>query len=128
MFAAKLNGELLHVGEWDECAAAASAAHNSKALVCRATERDLAEFRAECSALFQLSSTASVRYKVAFQGAVEQARKVRGHSAEDESFYAQGYLPKGFGVYGESRFLKRGRTRHTVCETGDAWYRALRVD
>ena len=128
MFAAKLNGELLHVGEWSVCAAAASAAHNTKALVCRATERDLAEFRAECSSLFQFSSTASVRYKVAFQGAVEEARKVRGFSPEDEALYVQGYLPKGFGVYGESRFFKRGHTRHTVCETGDAWYRALRVD
>ena len=123
MYAAILNGDVLCVGTWSECANAAALAHNTRALVRRIS---LAEYRAECESLFALSSAASLRYKRAFRGAVEEARKIRGFSAEDEAMYAQGYLPRGFGVYGEPRYYKAGRS--VACETNDSWYRALRTD
>ena len=123
MYAAILDNTVLCVGTWSECADAARAAHNTRALVRRIS---LAEYRAECESLFALSSTASLQYKRAFRGAVEEARKIRGFSVEDEAMYAQGYLPQGFGVYGESRFFRAGHS--AIRETDDGWYRALRVD
>jgi hypothetical protein len=76
-----------------------------------------------------------LRRKAQFDEAVETARRLRGHSPEDEAKYAEGMLPKGFGLGGENRFERTDRyaARRTIAqtlqdETADEWYHAISID
>lgn len=65
-----------------------------------------------------------------FAASVDEARRLRGFSAEDEAMYAQGMLPRGFGrTGGESAFYKGAVTSggEPIEETTDQWYQAMAV-
>jgi len=76
-------------------------------------------------------SEASERYRLGFEEAANEVRRVLGESAEIEGKLAQGMLPAGFKVgAGESIWQKgegeaRARYGETAAE-GDRWYQALR--
>lgn len=70
------------------------------------------------------------RAKDLFNASVDEARRLRGYSAEDEGMYAQGMLPRGFGrAGGESAFYKGAVTSggEPIEETTDKWYQAMAV-
>jgi TP901 family phage tail tape measure protein len=76
-------------------------------------------------------SEASERYRLGFEEAADEVRRVLGESAEIEGKLAQGMLPEGFRVgVGESIWQKgegeaRARYGATAAE-GDRWYQALK--
>ena len=80
----------------------------------------------EFSSLTLQGSEASQRQRALFEQAVNNARRMRGYSPEDEAMFAEGYLPKGFGVSGAETQWDRGLGR--TAEGDDAWYRAMKVD
>jgi TP901 family phage tail tape measure protein len=83
---------------------------------------ELQELEREMQDLTTRSSGASAKYRAEFQQAVEEARKLRGRSPEDEALYADGYLPTGVGIGGESGYFAGGAEGS---EADDEWYRAL---
>jgi len=89
---------------------------------------EIQQLGAEASALlFQSGSTAGADYKARFAQGVENARKLRGYSAEDEAMFAQGMLPRSIGMGGETAYDK-GRGGGDFEETTDEWYQALNTE
>jgi len=83
---------------------------------------------AEFGALTTTGGGADAQRVAQFKTAAENVRRMRELSGEEEAKLAAGFLPRGFGLGGETRFDKPGHKRTEHEESTDEWYKVIATD